>query len=177
MNRLATVLAVGLGVMLAACTRPTPPSPVATPSPTPVREAPAPIPSPTATPVAKPKLAGELRIAIPGFEQETVDPAHMSVGTIIYSSYIYDFLVGHGADGKASKDTGLARDWQVSPDGKTWTFSLRPGVKFPDGKELTAEDVKFSLERFMKKGPTATRAGLLLKVLEGVNATITPLER
>lgn len=170
---MALALLLSLGV-LAACARatPSPPPPKAIPTPTPVAApGPAPVATPVATPVAKPKPAGELRIALPSFEQETVDPAHMSVGAIMYSSYIYDFVVGHGADGKASKDTGLARDWQVSPDGKAWTFSLRQGVKFQDGKELTAEDVKFSLERFMKDGPTATRAGLLRKLLQKVSIT------
>ena len=41
----------------------------------------------------------------------------------------------------------LATAWQVSPDGKTWTFTLRSGVKFNDGTPLDAAAVKFSVER------------------------------
>ncbi len=41
----------------------------------------------------------------------------------------------------------LATAWQMSPDGKTWTFTLRSGVKFNDGTPFDAAAVKFSVER------------------------------
>lgn len=41
----------------------------------------------------------------------------------------------------------LAERWEVSPDGATYTFYLRPEARFHDGKEVTAQDVKWSLER------------------------------
>ncbi len=56
----------------------------------------------------------------------------------------YDTLVGVGADGLPSKETGLARDWETSPDNKEWTFHIRPGVKWQDGEPLTARDVAFT---------------------------------
>jgi peptide/nickel transport system substrate-binding protein len=56
----------------------------------------------------------------------------------------YDTLVGVGADGLPSKETGLAEDWSTSADGKTWTFKIRPGVKWQDGEPLTAGDVAFT---------------------------------
>src|SRR5512136_1043766 len=40
----------------------------------------------------------------------------------------------------------LAKSYAVSKDGKEYTFTLHPGIKFHDGKPCTAEDVKFSLE-------------------------------
>lgn len=50
----------------------------------------------------------------------------------------------------------LAEYWEISGDGKRYTFYLRKGVKFHHAKELTAEDVKFSLERLIgKKGSSA----------------------
>src|SRR5919197_5807608 len=47
----------------------------------------------------------------------------------------------------------LAESWQVSPDGRVYDFTLRKGVKFHNGDPLTAEDVKFSFERY--KGAAA----------------------
>ena len=43
----------------------------------------------------------------------------------------------------------LAKSYTVSKDGKEYTFTLHPGIKFHDGKPCTAEDVKFSLERIL----------------------------
>lgn len=40
----------------------------------------------------------------------------------------------------------LAKSWSFSPDGLVWTFNLRQGVKFSDGKEMTADDVIFSFD-------------------------------
>ncbi len=62
---------------------------------------------------------------------------------------LYDHLVGCIPEGKLSADLGLAHKWEMSPDGLTWTFYLRRGVKFHDGVELTAKDVKFSIEQLM----------------------------
>ena len=62
---------------------------------------------------------------------------------------LYDPLVGTTPDGKLSPEHGLATKWEMTRDGLTWTFQLRKGVKFHDGVELTAKDVKFSLEQVM----------------------------
>lgn len=55
----------------------------------------------------------------------------------------------------------LATEWKVSPDGKDYTFTLRQGVKFHDGTDLTSEAVKLSLERMaaINKGPAWMFAG------------------
>src|SRR6478672_8181300 len=42
----------------------------------------------------------------------------------------------------------LAESWQMSPDGRTYDFTLRKGVKFHNGDALTSEDVKFSFDRY-----------------------------
>jgi len=63
---------------------------------------------------------------------------------------LYDTLVY--PDAKGSVQPYVAKSWEVSADGLTWTFHLRPGIKFHDGTELTAEDVKFSMDRLTTIG-------------------------
>jgi peptide/nickel transport system substrate-binding protein len=41
----------------------------------------------------------------------------------------------------------LAKAWTVSPDGKTYSFELKPGLKFASGNPISAEDVVWSLQR------------------------------
>ena len=59
----------------------------------------------------------------------------------------YNRLVEWGTDGAIHP--ALAESWTVSPDGKSWTFKLRRGVKFHNGRELAADDVKFTYEKVM----------------------------
>src|SRR5882757_4149515 len=59
---------------------------------------------------------------------------------------LYDTLLQPSADGRAV-EPGLATAWTVSDDGMSVTLTLREGTKFSDGKPITAEDVKWSLDR------------------------------
>lgn len=69
-------------------------------------------------------------------------------GDIFADELLYNGLVRADPNGGDALQPGLASSWTVSPDGKTYTFTLRPGVKFSNGQPLTAEDVKWSLDRF-----------------------------
>src|SRR5947207_1996472 len=59
----------------------------------------------------------------------------------------YNRLVEWGHDGKL--EPALAESWTTSADGRTWTFTLRRGVKFHNGKDFTGEDVKYTYERIV----------------------------
>lgn len=59
---------------------------------------------------------------------------------------VYDKLIQYGP-GSNEIQPGLASSWQVSDDGRVWTFQLRRGVKFHDGAPLNADAVVFSWER------------------------------
>ena len=48
----------------------------------------------------------------------------------------------------------LAESWEVSQDGLTYTFKLRKGVKFHDGSDFTAEDIKATYERIINPAPS-----------------------
>ncbi|MGD8535463.1 MAG: ABC transporter substrate-binding protein [Candidatus Aminicenantes bacterium] len=77
-----------------------------------------------------------------------LDPAHPD-SYIFLSEQIFDGLI------KLDKDLNLkpalAEYWKISADDTKYTFYLRRGVQFHDGDELTAEDVKFSLERLLDR--------------------------
>jgi peptide/nickel transport system substrate-binding protein len=67
------------------------------------------------------------------------------------SPLMYSQLVRYDADMNPRPE--LAESWQISPDGHTWTFKLREGVKFHDGQEMTSADVKFTFDRLFESSP------------------------
>jgi peptide/nickel transport system substrate-binding protein len=68
---------------------------------------------------------------------------------------MYETLITYKR-GTADLAPGLAEKWEASEDGKSWTFSLRSGVKFHDGTEFNAEAVCFNFDRwFNMKGAAA----------------------
>jgi peptide/nickel transport system substrate-binding protein len=69
-------------------------------------------------------------------------------GDIFADELLYNGLTRSDPNGTDAVQPALASSWDVSADGKTYTFHLRQGVKFSNGDPLTAEDVKFSLDRF-----------------------------
>ena len=80
-------------------------------------------------------------------EPPHLDPTSAAAGAIdsvVYSN-IFEGLTRFMGDG--SVVPGLAESWEISDDGKVYTFKLRDGVTFHDGTTMDAEDVKFSLDR------------------------------
>ncbi len=86
---------------------------------------------------------------------ESLDPHYSALGSHAEAAkHIYDTLVWSGDD--LQIEPGLATSWEVL-DENTWQFKLREGVKFHDGSDFDAEDVKFSIERIpVVTGPTTT---------------------
>jgi peptide/nickel transport system substrate-binding protein len=114
----------------------------------------------------------ELTIALSSLSTETLDPALGGHIVKYYMSLIFDYLVGTTPDGKLSPESGIATKWEMTPDQNGWVFELRQGVKFHNGDELTAEDVKASLLRGISQISTTGYAGALrssLKEIEVVN--------
>jgi peptide/nickel transport system substrate-binding protein len=81
----------------------------------------------------------------------SVDPAETfeASGAEVVSN-TYDPLVRLDLDDPRNVKPNLADRWTVSDDGLTFTFHLRPGLRFASGNPLTAEDVAFSFERVVK---------------------------
>jgi peptide/nickel transport system substrate-binding protein len=182
-----------LCLALGACAPPAQPTPTAAPRPTepaaalpsPTAVAPAPTAvvqptatlqgHPTATPVAvgtppqsaaeTPRRGGTLVIGT------TSDPGQLNPGlttasgTHLVTGNIYSGLLQF--DERLEPQPNLAESWQVSPDGRTYTFQLRSGVVWHDGQPFTSADVKFSFEEVLLKFHARTKAGLE-KVLERI---------
>src|SRR4051794_580635 len=62
----------------------------------------------------------------------------------------------------------LAEKWDVSADGTVYTFHLRQGVKFHNGRALTAQDVKYSLERLANPDTGKSYTTFLLDNVKGI---------
>ncbi|MWB79315.1 ABC transporter substrate-binding protein [Pseudooceanicola sp. 216_PA32_1] len=86
---------------------------------------------------------------------ESLDPHFSALGSHAEAAkHIFDTLVWSGDD--LQIEPGLAVSWEPV-DEDTWEFKLREGVKFHDGSDFDAEDVKFSIERIpVVSGPTTT---------------------
>jgi peptide/nickel transport system substrate-binding protein len=82
------------------------------------------------------------------------DPAiEFSNGIMIHNN-IYEQLLRYDADTEEIIPV-LAESYSVSDDAMTWTFNLREGVKFQNGDDFTAEDVKYSFDRTIEMGAGA----------------------
>ena len=108
----------------------------------------------------------ELTVGLSGLASETLDPPVAGHFVKYYLSMMYDYLVGSTADGQLSPTGGLATKWENSADHKRWTFHLRKGVTFHNGDPVTADDVKFSLERAAGKRSTTGYAGILRTLVD-----------
>lgn len=100
----------------------------------------------SATPVRGGALVYERQAAT-----ETLDPLNPKNGNGDIFSYnqIYSGLVRSDPTGQTNQIVpSLAERWTISSDGKTYTFFLRPGIKFSNGQPVTADDVAWTLNRF-----------------------------
>jgi len=102
-------------------------------------------------------------------EPPNLDPtggAAAAIDEVVYAN-IYEGLTRFGPDG--SINPALAKSWDVSADGLTYTFHLHSGVKFHDGTDMNADDVVFSLNRARAEDSTNAQKALF-KGIENVVA-------
>jgi peptide/nickel transport system substrate-binding protein len=136
---LVTIIMV-LSLVLAACGTETA-SPTSVPETAETTE-----PEKPEEPAMSAKYGGTLRHAY--FAPNSMDPAFLSsISDDEICRQWHDRLVFIDEDCKADASRGVAESWDVTDDGITWTFYLREGVLFHDGKEMTSRDVKFTFDR------------------------------
>ena len=98
-----------------------------------------------------------------GFDPDIWVPGQIESAVNVYEG-LTRFGTRTGRDGRREIDPGkfephFAEKWTVSPDGKTYVFKIRPGVKSPFGNELSAADVVWTFEKSMQQ----KRTGLFIK--------------
>ena len=139
--------------------------------------------NPTATPVPQVTAAPPVRSSSGkvvdggtflrlGADPPTLDP-HLTtdVNSAIYAVEIFGGLMTISRELAIVGD--LAETWDVSPDGKTTTFRLDPNAKFHSGRSVTANDVKWSLERAADPLTEAFNASVFLNDIIGVEQKLS----
>ena len=81
----------------------------------------------------------------------------------------YDYLITYKNE-DMSPQPGLARSWETSDDGLTWTFDIREGVEWSDGEKLNADDIAFTYNRILDGGPESASWGSYLASVETITA-------
>jgi len=177
----------GLGMaLLSACGQlPTRQAPAVAPQATPRRAA---VPASKPTEAAKtaagsPKDGGILRMYLAPENTPTLDPyLNVSVRTQEPSAFFYSRLImpkkGPGIPGLAYMFEGdLAESWKASDDLLSYTFNLRPNIKWQNtpplnGRPVTAQDVVWSYERFLKVSPERSRFDYVASATAPDNRTV-----
>jgi len=129
--------------------------------------APIPVPTPAPTPVP----GGEGALTLYGIDPLILDPA--VCGEMTSHGYIvqlFSGLVRLDDDLKPAPD--IARSWQVSDDGRTYTFNLRDDIRFHDGREVKAGDFKYSWERACDPATGSHTAATYLGDIVGVREVL-----
>lgn len=91
-----------------------------------------------------------LRIATQNLDAGNSDPSiALSRNSIKLLMLVHDTVIGLDSEGNLDPNVGLAYKWEMGPDSKTFTVWIRDGVKFHNGYDVTAHDVKFSLDRYV----------------------------
>ena len=126
---------------------------------------------------ASAQAAGTLRRSN-HFEPASLDPHKIST---VYERFIvqdlFEGLTEPGPDEQPRP--GVAQSWTVSPDGKTWTFILRTGLKWSDGAPITVDDVVFSFRRFLDPKTAGELASTMYAIKNArlVNTGKLPVEQ
>jgi peptide/nickel transport system substrate-binding protein len=105
-------------------------------------------------------------------DAKTLDPADCydtASSEPIFS--IYETLVTYKGNDTLTFYPSLATEWTVSNDSLTWTFKLRQNVKFSNGNDFTAEDVKYSFDRVLTMGAPESGVDWILAQCMDTNST------
>src|SRR5215475_7834678 len=106
---------------------------------------------------AAPRLPGEIAWTI-GYDPKTFDPAKVDDQESELVRYLTAGVLLRFNRLTQKVEPALAQSWNLSADGKTLTFKMRPGTKFSDGSSLTAQDAAWSIRRVLLPATAAPAA-------------------
>ncbi len=113
-----------------------------------------------------PKTGGTLNLIVQP-EPPSINLGSSKLGPVSFvGSKIYEGLISLSP--KLEPIPKLAESWTISPDGKTYTFKLRQGVLWHDGKPFTSADVLFSFQKYLPV--TFARTKLIMEQVESITA-------
>jgi len=117
-------------------------------------------------PAEQPKRGGTITVSTPT-DLISADP-HLGNSSVTAEimNHIFEPLVGYGE--KMEFVPVLAERWEISPDYKTYTFYLRKGKVFHNGREMVADDVKYSIERVMDPKTGCARRSDFVNTVETI---------
>jgi len=114
-------------------------------------------------PEEKPIFGGTYRRSLE-FSPKTLDPAlSIDIHAVTVIQQIFDGLVQFDKD--LNVIPAIAKSWKISSDGLTYTFYLREGVKFHNGREVTAKDFAYSFTRIIDPETRSPAANFLDRVV------------
>lgn len=122
--------------------------------------------APTTANAKNPDTLTEGQISDP----QSLDPAwayDTASGEVIFN--VYETLLFPKKDSISNFVPMLATKWDISSDGMTYTFTIRPGVKFQQGQDLTPQDVAYSFWRGMIQDRSGGPQWILLQPFFGLN--------
>ncbi|MDA1257356.1 MAG: ABC transporter substrate-binding protein, partial [Chloroflexi bacterium] len=112
-----------------------------------------------------------LTVALPSFWAETLDPAMDGQPGLQYHGHMYDYLVGVGPDGRFDQAYGLLESWNPGDDASTYTLTLKKGVKWHDGVEVTSADIAYSVGHYTRPEARCAVCPVLAGVIDRVETT------
>ena len=118
--------------------------------------------APTSDSTGQPRYGGKFSVPLSS-EPESLDPAYITdIYAVTIANNLFDGLVEFDKD--LNVVPAIAELWKISRDRKLYTFHLQKGVKFHNGREVTAEDFEFSISRILNPETHSPVASLFLNI-------------
>jgi peptide/nickel transport system substrate-binding protein len=105
---------------------------------------------------------------VPQADLKVLDPVISQAWIVMQNCYlVYDQLFAWDSNGQPQPQ--MVDHWSLSPDQRTYTFTLRPGLKFQDGSPVRSADAMASIKRWTVKDPAGSKMAQLGMVLSAVD--------